>query len=1193
MKILKVKSLNINSLKGEFEIDFEEFLADESLFAITGPTGSGKSTILDIITCALYGRTARLKNPEELMSRHTGECGCEVEFEVKDIAYRCSWNLRRARNKPDGNLQSPKMEIAKVASGEIIESYKSRVPDVVESLCGLDFHRFVQSMMLAQGGFDAFLKADEGERSALLEKMTGTQIYKRISQEVFETYRTQKDAIELEQKALGSIELLDNEIVEEKTKTLKESKEQKAKLDGEEKELKKIEAWLKELQKLEQDNRSYTQAFTQILEEKEKHKEAFQKRELSLKAFNVQPIYQDKKSLTQSIEIDKKTLATIQCELQDLDKELSTQIKASQKLKVEYDNQKIVYEANTKKIQEARKRQTQIDEQSKAIEALRKSIAHNQVDKQSNEERLHKSKAQQATVEKELNSFEEYLKLHTKDAKLSEELALITKHINDYQESITQLKHIEANLLNTISDEKSLDEQLREKQKAFEEAKRVFHSKEKEYNTLVSQTSTHHETEQKHRERIKVIDNLLSLIKESNDAHSAIKEEEQSIGSLNNEIVQIKPSIQTKEQLIVESKAHLVTLKEKRDKEMLIAKYEDDRVKLKDGEACYLCGAKKHPYIDHTIIIEIDKTTEQIKAQEQSIEHQIKELNQFTHTKNRAQIKLDSALLEKEKLLDKKAKIQTKLTTYAYTIHNESQVELQEQKATLEKALESISLQRKQKDTLLKEKERLQEEFYNKEQQQNQATQALDKLQSYKDQLQKEQTQRQSKQNDLASQLQGFYSHYGLVFDSSHQEQFKLLEDRKERYIQAQNSHKEYEGKLNTLKIEKKEYQTTLASLETILLANSQKLNIDTQNLKNLQSQSKAILDIEDIDQFEATIIHEYESRQNQYNNLQNTLTKLDADKESKNKRIEELTYKQQEDSTKLLVLQDDFDEALKQNAFETPKAFEKALLSKEERAELDKLCKDIENRYTQTQTLLNDTQKKLSKHNEKPLSDKPLDEVQKELGELASNIDEFQKSIGSLEKELEINSDNFQKHQAKIEQLQTKQEAFRVWIKLNEMIGSSSGDKFAKFAQGITLDQLIYLANGHLTILSPRYELQRSTDTKNLLELEIIDGFQGDVVRPVSTLSGGESFIVSLALALGLSALASQKIAIDSLFLDEGFGTLDGDSLEMALNALNALQSSGKMVGVISHVEALKERIPKQIKVVPNGDGTSKVELE
>jgi len=112
-------------------------------------------------------------------------------------------------------------------------------------------------------------------------------------------------------------------------------------------------------------------------------------------------------------------------------------------------------------------------------------------------------------------------------------------------------------------------------------------------------------------------------------------------------------------------------------------------------------------------------------------------------------------------------------------------------------------------------------------------------------------------------------------------------------------------------------------------------------------------------------------------------------------------------------------------------------------------------------------------------------------------------------------------------------------------------------------------------------------------LEIEIVDRYQGDEVRPAATLSGGESFLVSLALALGLSELASQKISIDSLFLDEGFGTLDTDTLDVALDALSLLESKGKMIGVISHVEALKERIPLQIQVHKKGAGESYIVLE
>ena len=282
----------------------------------------------------------------------------------------------------------------------------------------------------------------------------------------------------------------------------------------------------------------------------------------------------------------------------------------------------------------------------------------------------------------------------------------------------------------------------------------------------------------------------------------------------------------------------------------------------------------------------------------------------------------------------------------------------------------------------------------------------------------------------------------------------------------------------------------------------------------------------------------------------------------------------------------------LENNDFENIEALQNALLPKEQRDELFLKCKKIEDDFKKYQTLKIDTATKLSEHTKEIKSEKSLEEIQVELSEVKTKSDVLQLSIGEIQAVLKRDEEDRAKNQEKILELEKKQESFKVWIKLNEMIGSADGNKFAKFAQGITLDQLINLANNHLSVLSSRYELQRSSEQKQLLEIEVCDSFQGDVIRPVSTLSGGESFIVSLSLALGLSELASQKIAIDSLFLDEGFGTLDEDSLETALNALNLLQSSGKMVGVISHVEALKERIPLQIKVMPKGDGTSTINI-
>ena len=182
------------------------------------------------------------------------------------------------------------MEVSEVQSGKILESYLSKVPKYNEELSGLDFERFIQSMMLAQGSFDAFLKAKENERSSLLENITGTQIYKQISLTIYETYSTKKKEIEFDESLLGNIELLSNETLEEKTLMLSSSKAKKSELDTQEIEVKKLAAWLENIQKLEVDNTKYIQEFEQISFEKESKKEDFVRLDLANKALNVQPL---------------------------------------------------------------------------------------------------------------------------------------------------------------------------------------------------------------------------------------------------------------------------------------------------------------------------------------------------------------------------------------------------------------------------------------------------------------------------------------------------------------------------------------------------------------------------------------------------------------------------------------------------------------------------------------------------------------------------------------------------------------------------------------------------------------------------------------------------------------------------------------------------------------------------------------
>ena len=214
MKILSLRLKNLNSLKGEWKIDFTaEPFASNGLFAITGPTGAGKTTLLDAICLALYHRTPRMDKvggENELMTRHTAECLAEVEFEVKGQGYRAFWSQRRARDKADGALQGAKAELARL-DGEIITDKLSEKPKEVERLTGLDFGRFTKSMLLAQGGFAAFLEASANQRAELLEELTGTDIYGLISQRVFEQTREVRTALDQLRARAEGVELLDDE----------------------------------------------------------------------------------------------------------------------------------------------------------------------------------------------------------------------------------------------------------------------------------------------------------------------------------------------------------------------------------------------------------------------------------------------------------------------------------------------------------------------------------------------------------------------------------------------------------------------------------------------------------------------------------------------------------------------------------------------------------------------------------------------------------------------------------------------------------------------------------------------------------------------------------------------------------------------------------------------------------------------
>ena len=239
-------------------------------------------------------------------------------------------------------------------------------------------------------------------------------------------------------------------------------------------------------------------------------------------------------------------------------------------------------------------------------------------------------------------------------------------------------------------------------------------------------------------------------------------------------------------------------------------------------------------------------------------------------------------------------------------------------------------------------------------------------------------------------------------------------------------------------------------------------------------------------------------------------------------------------------------------------------------------------------ETLLKDAVRKQDDH----LKEKPelqegdtIDTLDARIKGQEPKLIEIAEKKGAISQELKADEENKKSRGKLIEEVEKRSAEYQKWSRMNQLIGDATGNKFRKIAQSYVLTSLIHSANSYMKTLTDRYTLKVAPGT---FVISLEDAYQGYVSRAASTISGGESFLVSLSLALALSDIG-QQLAVDTLFIDEGFGTLSGEPLQNAINTLRSLHTkSGRHVGIISHVEELQERIPIQIQVIQEGNNSS-----
>ncbi|NJL74052.1 MAG: hypothetical protein HC892_02385 [Saprospiraceae bacterium] len=397
-------------------------------------------------------------------------------------------------------------------------------------------------------------------------------------------------------------------------------------------------------------------------------------------------------------------------------------------------------------------------------------------------------------------------------------------------------------------------------------------------------------------------------------------------------------------------------------------------------------------------------------------------------------------------------------------------------------------------------------------------------------------------------------------FKATREQTRQLKEKRSLQQQQLQSIAQQLQERSENLQQLQQQTQT----LETLLLE-TQRERTQLLGDKDPQHEKKAFQQI-----LQATEQH-CEHLRIQTQTHQREIAALQATQNTHNTQLQQLQAQGQQLQNTLLT-------NIKANGFHQLNEVKAALLSEEIANNLQQQKEKLSQQYTHSQQLLQQTQQQLVQEQAKTLTSASENTILTKQTELEQSYQQSLQNVGSLKKQLE-------QQRTLIEQLKTLQSKYEQqkieyqrWKKLNDVIGMKNGKKFRVFAQSLTLQQLVHYANQHLKKLNDRYYIRKREG--EALELDIIDLFQANHTRSMKTLSGGESFLVSLAMALGLSDLAGHNTQIRSLFIDEGFGTLDEATLEIAITTLENLQATGKTIGIISHVKALKERISTQIQV-------------
>lgn len=1256
MIIQKITLCNLNSIQGEQTIDFtQEPLRSAGLFAITGDTGAGKSTILDAICLALYNRAPRFDNVELLNTSNTqaqGESDAKrlqakdprnmlrrgqregyalVEFSTLDgSVYEASWRVRIKRTGTPDRIARTLRRLSPKRETVDERDIARRIPEII----GLDYDQFSRTVLLAQNSFANFLKARRSEKSALLEKLTGTEIYGAISKQIYRlTDEARRDKEALENQLAGILrDRLEPAMLAEQEQRqdflVTACRTVDDKLAGLQKGLDWLDRKAQAEQQLAQCEQEYDEAYKTCIAARDDE----QKVERYDAVLVVQPLYQEimvRKQDIEQLKAQEESLARQIAEQERLTQQTYLRLQATGEATRKAENalaqrRAIITRGHTL-TGEIKEGQLQLSKAQETLVEIRHSLRERQNQHSGKMEELRKT---QEALEKQQLHLQE-LSVHKR---MFEKFDLLKDKLAQFDSE--SRRNEEAHKKATV-----LQQRLQTATEAAARLEATGQDNQARMNTLKSELLIHQQTNSglggerlqqqfaASKNRLLRLRHAASLWQHITEGYEEINDKQAEISRNAVEQEQMKADIERLErerQVADEVYKRLHVALTLSHSENIVAL----RKRLKEGTACPVCGATHHPYHTETerelgeLLAGLEKDDseahEKLEAKTQALEDLRQKLatgqgrlaaEQQALAQRLQRQKADVEAWEEYVDLDptfadcsptvnrearrlmielhadnaKKAAAEAEEELAAYNFHQGHINRLNEEIAALAGHMEENQVRLQSLRT-----------------QQQITSAALDEVNLSLNISERTCSQLYIDLDEMIT-LSAWFTTWKTNYDGFRMRLTGLYHD----WGQTCRELEACEHREGLLREETKATATAVAETErTLARANDDFLAID-EGLRLKREEFAHLFPDQSPEAEEERLTRQIEAARDDENKAREA-------REAAERTIGELRGARQRVNEDRLAKQEecrtkghDLDLwLLKFNSSHPPmqmkelqQLFSDATDWKKLREKLDAAhghLKLAEHRLEAARGFLlqiqNDKNRPQAEDDSQALPTETM--LRDAIAAARQQSEQFHEELSAIRVTLTKHYSCLHDAGLRQNQIDTARDNYREWESINALLGSADGKRFRELAQSYTFGFLVEQANYHLRMLSPRYELSSQTGT---LSLTVIDHDMFDEERYVQSLSGGETFVVSLALALGLSSLSTGQIAIGSLFIDEGFGNLDQSSLALVMDALARLETTqGRKVGVVSHTPQIRSQIHPQIRLVkhPTG-GRSEIKVE